>query len=402
MADLKTFKIVQVEMFGRGGMAHYTFCLTSALKAKGAAVKLLTANQYELEKEADFKVIGIFKLRGHSNSLPRIIGQLTKAFAMVNGNRLLRKCIKTERPDILHFQGSLPLADWLFSRFSWRYAKRRGVRVIYTAHNILPHEQKFAVHRFIYRFIYKKADALIVHSASNIRMLTQIAPKHRPVYVVPHGDYNFLNQKNVISRDEARGKLGLSLSDKVVLFFGTIRPYKGLDVLIRACALIRDRTPDFKLLIAGNPLEDFTKYEKLIEKAKISDRVIKVLEYVPNEQISLYLNAANTLVLPYKEIYQSGIIHLAFAFGLPTICSKTGGLPDLVKDGKNGLLFEPGNAEALAELLIRVLSDQTLAHNLGAASKDSVAKFSWPSIAGKTLEVYGVLDKREVETRISS
>ena len=398
MTDLKTFKIVQVEPFGRGGMAHYTFCLTSALKAKGVTVKLLTANQYELEKDADFEAMGIFKLRGNSNSLPKIIGLLTKTFAMVNGVRLLRKLIKAERPDVLHFQGSLPLADWLFSRFSWRYAKKRGVRVIYTAHNILPHEQKIAIHKFIYKFIYKKADALIVHSASNIKMLTQIAPRHRPVHVVPHGALSFLNQKNVIGTEEARDKLGMSPNDKVVLFFGTIRPYKGLDVLINACALIRDRTPDLKLLIAGHPLEDFTKYEKLIEKGKIGDRVIKVLEYVPNEQISIYLNASDTMVLPYKQIYQSGIIHLAFGFGLPTICSNTGGLPDVVEDGKNGFLFEPGDVKALAELLIKVLNDQALAQRLGAASKNSTAKFSWPSIADKTLEIYGVLDKRKVET----
>lgn len=383
-------KVFQIESLGRGGMAHYTFYLASALQSGGASVTLITTNDYELNQDADFEVRELFRSRGRLDSrrLPRIASRLLKAAAIVKGTRALAKEIRRERPDIVHFQGSLPLADWLFSRFVFRTASRRGARVVYTAHNVLPHEAK-PIHRIIYRFIYRRADAIIVHAEENAGRLRALEPRHAALFVVAQGDHTFFSRETDCSREEARRSLNISPRDKIVLFFGAIRPYKGLDTLIEACGLIRERVPDLKVLIVGNLLEDFGKYEQQINTCGLKERVLKMLQYVPNSQVHLYFRAADVVSLPYKETYQSAVIQVAFAFGVPAVCSDVGGLGELIKEGDCGLLHEPDDANGLADRLVQVLSDDSLAENLGRRGKAFAQQhFSWEEIAGRTLNIY--------------
>ena len=181
---------------------------------------------------------------------------------------------------------------------------------------------------------------------------------------------------------------GVGLEDKVVLFFGTIRPHKGLDNLINACGLIRDHSVPFKLLVVGNPVGDFSKYDRLIEQNKLDDKVIKMLGHIPNNKIADYFNIADMLVLPYKRTYQSGVVQLGFTFGLPIICSKIGGLTDLIVDQENGLLYEAEDEETLSRLIAKLLKDKSLAHLLAENSLKEARRHSWPEAASRTLEIY--------------
>lgn len=384
----ETLRIFQVEPLGRGGIAHYSYCLNCALLKAGATPTLITANDYELRTEAAFEVLELFRLR--KTLINRLglkkVGKLFKGLSLVSGLFPIRKKIKTDMPDVIHFQGSLPFADWLFSRFIFKYGQKRGIKILYTAHNVLPHEQK-PIHNKIYSYIYKQADAIIVHSKENGEDLAQFEPEHKPAHVVPHGDYTFLNKEGTVKREQAREKFGIEPQEKVILFFGAIRPYKGLDNLINACGSISDDAA-FKILIVGNPLEDFAKYDRLIEKNGLADKVIKVLEYVPTNQISEFFVASDMLVLPYKETYQSGVIQLGLAFGLPLICSDTGSLPDSLADGKNCLLFEPNDERRLASLLLSALTDDELLKLLSANSKKLSTNKTWPAIAAETLRIY--------------
>lgn len=390
--DHNLVKVLQIEPLGRGGLAHYTFCLASALQAKGLSVTVVTSNDYEFKETAAFSVQELFKLRGKLDSpaIPKILAQPLKALAVFKGALTLSREIRRSRPGIVHFQGgALPLADWLFSRIVFNTAKKSGAKVFFTAHNILPHEARFR-HKFIYATIYRRVDALIVHAENNRQTLERFEPRHAAVHVIPHGDYQFFRDAMTPTRATARKKLALEATDKIVLFFGAIKPYKGLDTLIRACGSVRDQIGEFKLLIVGRPLEDFQTYESLLAENQITDRAIKILEYVPNEEVALYFQASDVLALPYKETYQSGVIQIGMAFGLPIVASDTGGLSEIITEGRCGLLFEPDDDRMLAKLLIRLLSDISMAQEMGERGKDLAAsRFSWPAIAGLTLEAYG-------------
>ncbi len=386
--------IFLVEPLGRGGIAHYTYCLADALSAAGADVTVITADQYEFGRPAGFKVREAFKIRGDGLGprRPSHIRQLQKARSFYSGVRRLRRQVEKERPGIVHFQGSLPYADWLFSRQLFASIKKSGGRVVYTAHNILPHERR-KLHTLIYRHIYLQADSLIVHAQDNLESLGAIEPGHRPATVIPHGDYAFFSDGAGADKKQARERLEIHEDVKTILFFGAIRSYKGLDTLIEACGLIRGEVDKLRLVIAGNPLESFKKYEELIKNAGLSDQVHLRLEYIPNDEVGDYFLAADVVALPYKETYESGVIQIATAFGLPVVCTNTGGLTQYVEEARCGYLVEPGDHRALAKRLREVLSDRSLAEELGANGREfSRSHRSWDSIARQTLAVYGVID----------
>ena len=383
--------IFLVEALGRGGIAHYTYCLADALLAAGANVTVITADQYELGRQTGFKVRETFQIRGDDpgSPWPTYLRQLQKARSFYFGVRRLKRQVEEERPDIVHFQGGLPYADWLFARLLFASIKEGGGRVVYTAHNILPHERR-GFHTHIYRHIYLGADSLIVHARDNLKALAAIEPRHRPATIVPHGNYAFFTAGARTSKKQAREWLGIGENAKAVLFFGAIRPYKGLGTLIEACGLIRAEFSELRLAIVGKPRENFNKYKELINKMGLDDQVHLRLEYVSNDEVGDYFLAADVVALPYKETYESGVVQIATAFGRPVVCTNTGGLTQYIKEAGCGYLVEPEDPRALAKRLREILVDRSLAEELGASGREfSRSHRSWDTIARKTLAVYG-------------
>ncbi len=380
-----------MESLGRGGIAHYTYCLVDALTAAGANVTLITADQYELGQQADFEVQETFRIRGDDLGppWPTHLRQLQKARSFYSGVRRLQQQIEEEEPDIVHFQGGLAYADWLFSRLLFAPIQKSGGRVVYTAHNILPHERR-RIHGPIFRHIYLRADSLIVHARENLKSLTSIEPRHREATVIPHGNYAFLADGSGISKKRARERLGIGENAGTVLFFGAIRPYKGLGTLIEACGLIRSELTELRLMIVGKPRENFKKYEDLISKAGLDNQVHLCLKYISNDEVGDYFRAADVVALPYKETYESGVTQVAAAFGLPVVCTGTGGLTQYVEEARCGYLVEPEDHRAMANRLREILNDRSLAEELGANGLQfSRSNRSWDKIARQTLALYG-------------
>lgn len=381
-------RVALVEPHGRGGIAHYTYLLGAALAEAGAEVSLFTSDDYEFRDTPRFTIHEIFEHRGGSEA--RFPGRyVRKGTALFRGAGRLRAEIRASAPDVVHFQGGLPAADWLLARTVWPAASAAGAQIVFTAHNILPHESK-PRHRPLYKSIYERADAVIVHGEPDACALRALAPDHRAVHVIPHGEYTLFDKLSELGRDEARQQLDLGPGDKTILFFGVIRPYKGLDTLIEAAATARERIPNLKLLIVGNPLESFAPYDELLEANGLTAATRKVLGYVPNEEVGLYFKAADIVALPYRQTYQSGVVHAAMAFGLPVAASRTGGLTELIETTGCGRLFEPGDAAALAAGLAELLDDNDLAAELGSAGRRAAeSTFSWTGIARTTLDAYG-------------
>ncbi|MBU1880721.1 glycosyltransferase [bacterium] len=225
-----------------------------------------------------------------------------------------------------------------------------GVKTLYIVDNVKPHEKRLG-DRFFTRWAFRWVDGFVVQSEVVKKDLEDWFPasRHRIVSYVPHPVYDCYGDIE-LSRESARDQLTVDKQATVLLFFGLVREYKGLDTLLKAMpAILQNMGNGVQLLVAGEFYESEAKYRELIQRLDIEANVRLVNQYVPNEEVGRYFKAADLLVLPYKSATQSGVIQVAKHFKLPVLSTKVGGLPEVILDGQNGLLVEPNDPQALAE-----------------------------------------------------
>jgi glycosyltransferase involved in cell wall biosynthesis len=285
---------------------------------------------------------------------------------------------------LLHAQWwSLPL--WPIYVFVCLGFKARKKPIVFTVHNVRPHEDS-RVYRSLCRMLFKLGNHFIVHSAENKDTLREIykIPDTR-VTQIAHGPLDFPSA--VFSREGARQELGFSNEHRVVLLFGAIRPYKGVDVALRAFADLREKMPEVRLLIAGKPWENWESYEALIRKLGIGSLVSTDLRYIPAGEVARFFLASDLVILPYRRFdAQSGVGAAALAFQKPLIVTDVGGLPDLVED--RGCIVPSGDWKALAEKMEQCLHDPERLSKMARQSVRLCKASSWAEVARKTLSVY--------------
>lgn len=222
-------------------------------------------------------------------------------------------------------------------------ARLRGKRIILTVHNVNPHERAWWK-RALNSSVLRLADEYIVHSQDNrVRFLKKTGTK-KPVHVILHPLIEI--EKTPIPRDEMRKRYGYSPENRVLMFFGNIRPYKGLDILIEGFSRLDD--PEARLIIAGKPWKDFSPYRKLINQRGIESRVQMFLEFVTDAQTAELFEIADLVVFPYRDFdASSGAASLALQFGKAMVVTDVGGLPDLV--GDPAVVAMPGDSRDLLE-----------------------------------------------------
>ncbi len=274
---------------------------------------------------------------------------------------------------------SFPLAPIYYTLLS--LSRMRGKRVIMTVHNVRPHERQ-GMKTFFNRSVFGLADEFIVHTNSNRETLSRFVGG-RPIHVIPHGIITI--KRKGLSREEARRILGWALQERILLCFGHIRPYKGVDVAIKALAHIPDC--NVRLVIAGRPWEDWTRYQKLIHDLRLENRIHLLLDYIPSEQVEAVFAASDLVLLPYKSFdAQSGVGALVLSFQIPLVVAETGGLPDYVKDPK--CCFPPGNDLELAQRIEEILNSPRLYTKLSREVGQMRNELSWDRIARKTAALY--------------
>ena len=292
----------------------------------------------------------------------------------------------------LTLRGSVLHAQW------WSYvlapvylavmglARLRGRRVILTLHNVLPHEAA-PWRRWLFLSVFRLAHRFIVHSERNAQVLIEQYPRAAGrVTVVPMGIHTVTSEQN-LSRQQARERLELPAESPVILAFGNIRPYKGLDVLLRALRGVVDAGQETTLLIAGQPWDSFERYQRLIDELGLAAHVRLRLEYLPESEIETCFAAADLAVFPYTHFdAQSAAATLALSSGVPLVVSDVGGLPELVDDAR--AVVPANDPEALAQTLRTVLADEALLAKLAADAKRRAAELDWGVIAQRTVEVY--------------
>lgn len=254
-----------------------------------------------------------------------------------------------------------------------RFLNKRQTKVICIADNVIPHEKRPGDYIFT-RYFVKSCDGFVTMSNSVYKDLNKIAPD-KPAKLTVHPLYDQFGPP--LSKEIAREKLGLNAHDKIILFFGFIRPYKGLDLLLAAMQDPRLQLMDIKLLIAGEFYENESRYHQLIQTYQLTDRVILHTNFIPDHEVGIYLSAADVVVQPYKTATQSGVTPLAYHYEKPMIVTNVGGLPEMVPHEKAGLVCVPKAIEIANSIELFYKKDPSY---FTAGIKEEKKKYEWSTM----------------------
>ncbi|HET6254641.1 MAG TPA: glycosyltransferase [Puia sp.] len=296
--------------------------------------------------------------------------------------------LRKKRPDIVVVRYWLPLMGPALGTILRRVRKNRHTRIIAITDNVIPHEKRPGDRAFT-RYFLESCDGFITMSEKVMADLRRFQPT-RPARQVVHPLYD--NFGDPIPRDQARALLrekGVAVgdNDKVLLFFGFIRKYKGLDIALRAIADQRVRDLGVKLLVAGEFYEDAAPYHELIAQLDIGSSLLLRTDFIPDSEVRQYLCAADAVIQPYRAATQSGVTPLAYHFEKPMIVSNVGGLAALVPHEQVGLVAEPDPA-AMAEAILRffVLGDSFFI----PALRQEKNKYSWSRLVANIFELCNI------------
>lgn len=228
--------------------------------------------------------------------------------------------------------------------------KSKGIKVIGIMHNVIAHEKRVG-DESLTKYFFNKCDGFILLNKSSEKDLLRLKPDAK--YIIhSHPLYDHYGAK--ILQSEARHKLGIPDDKKVILFFGFIRDYKGLDLLIES---LKDLNDDYLLLIAGEVYGNFKKFDELIDKSGVRNKINLQVRYIPETEIPVFFSASDVCVLPYRTATQSGIVGIAYHFDLPVIVTNVGGLAEMVEENKTGLIINNPNSLLISKALQKYFSE---------------------------------------------
>ena len=351
MAEKKWVLIGPVYPY-KGGISHYTGLMYKALSKAHEVVMISYKLQYPkflFKKEQKDYGNDTFKVEG--------TGFLINTADPFN--------IYKTAGDIIKMDPEKVIIQWWHPYFAPCYRiltgrlKRAGIEVIYICHNVFPHE-RFPLDKKLTRMALKKGDKYILHASGEVASLLSIKPD-ADYRVQVHPTYSAFNFNN-LDKKEARKMLGISEDERVMLFFGFVREYKGLKHLIHAAGILNNGRYHKDghmpvLYIVGDFDGNKDEYLKLIEANGIGDNVKIIDGYVPDREVEKYFAMTDLVVLPYESATQSGIVQIAYGFEKPVIVTRVGGLPEVVEDGITGDIVEPFDDEALAEAIYKYFNE---------------------------------------------
>lgn len=260
--------------------------------------------------------------------------------------------ITNQNPDVIIFRYWMPFFAPCFGSIARLVKRKINAQVIFICDNIIPHEKRPG-DVALTKYAFHSVDAFVVLSKTVEEDLHRFLPKARYV-LSPLPLFNVFGELQ--PKKEAQMKLGIS-NDRVMLFFGYVRAYKGLGVLLDAMPFILKKMSGM-LLIAGEFYEDEEKYRKKIRELGLEKHIQLHSDYIPNEEISIYFSAADVVVLPYVSATQSAIVPVAYHFNKPVIVTNVGGLAEVVTNGRTGFIVPPQNPEAFADAVVKFYQEK--------------------------------------------
>ncbi len=324
--------------------------------------------------------------RGNARGLFRqYVKTIEHVFNMFHFVRLVKK----HNPDIIHFQWSqLPFIDQRFLK-----KLKKTAPLVYTIHNSTPlHGEKhsFSFLQKVDSHFLDYFDSYIAHTKYSKDVTSKrFSVSQKKISIIPHGLLNY-NSPKKSSFVSVHKKYGLSGKEKIILLFGGISPYKGLDILIKGFAKIpkslRDET---RLLIVGRANMDMKNIYKLVDSLKIGEQIIWDLRFIKENEVPEIFNGCSLVALPYRHVDQSGVLMTMISYGMPIVASKIGGFEELLKDGKHGYLFDLEDTNSLAKSLEKILGNEKLTKQMGKSVQSLADQWSsWDKISRYTIEAY--------------
>ena len=281
------------------------------------------------------------------------------------------------------------LIDTLIAKYVFR------IKIIWTIHNLYSHESfSHYLEKLTRKLFSKQVDRIIVHcNEARKQILNEYKPNPNKITVIPIGNYNNI-YKNNISKEKARKNLKLDQNCFIFLCFGPIRPYKGVDYLISSFKSL-NQDENIKLVIAGKPLNDQIK-NKILKISTENKNIIFKPNFIPNDEIQDYMNAADIVVFPYRKILTSAGILLAMSFSKAIIAPKLGCLIDMLDD-KGAFLYDPNQKRGLFLVLNQALKNRKILIKMGESNLTLSKKFDWGRIAKKTKDVYNLFEEFKIK-----
>lgn len=387
---------IAVALLTGGGDRHYVFGLATALMSKGVALDLIGSDDLDDPEFRGKPEVNFLNLRGNQRpdvSFPR------KVFRVLVYYVKLVRYAATAGPAIFHI-----LWNNKFQNFDrtllMLYYRLLGKKIVLTVHNVNAGRRDSndtRLNRLTLRLQYRLANHLFVHTEKmRHEVIEEFGVPETQVTVIPYGINNAVPDTHLAPSD-AKLRLGIRDGERVILFFGNIAPYKGLEYLVAAFQHVLAQRHVYRLIIAGTP-KNCEMYWRTIRQAigelAPSGRVLLRAEFIPDEETELYFKAADVLVLPYTHIYQSGVLFLGYSLGVPVIASDVGSLREDIIEGKTGYVFKPEDPVDLARSIEHYFASDLYANlnNRRQEIRDyATERHSWDVVSEVTQDVYGRL-----------
>jgi D-inositol-3-phosphate glycosyltransferase len=390
--------IARVALLTGGGDKPYALGLAAALTSEGILLDFIGSDDLSVPELLSNRRVNFLNLRGDQR---REASPLAKTWRVLRYYVRLIGYAAKARPKLFHILWNNKFQ--LFDRtVLMLYYRLLGKKIVFTAHNVNAGRRDLNdswLNRLSLKIQYEWCDHIFVHTH---RMKSELVADFRiseeKVSVIPFGINNTVPNTS-LSCAEAKRQLGVEGSDKTLLFFGNIAPYKGLEYLVAAFAELLKKNGTFRLLIVGSP-KGSTTYWNQIQQAilgsGVENRAIAKIEYVPDEATELYFKAADVSILPYAHVFQSGVLFLGYSFGLPAIAADVGNLKEEIIEGETGFVFKSRDSSDLARKIEKYFKSE-LFSNLRTRRLQIMEyaneRYSWSKVAAITTTAYSRLLK---------
>jgi glycosyltransferase involved in cell wall biosynthesis len=379
----------------RGGISHYTTLLVRHLRTAGHWTRLYSfTRQYPrwLFPGKTDKDTSAAPLKVDCDYVLDPVNPLTWW-------RLYRK-VRADAPDLLVLQWWVPYWTPCLTAISRWIKRNTNIPIVFICHNVIPHEGGGVLDRRLVMTVLRQGDALIVHSELDRRWLHVLLPQAevRKAMIPTYAELAVQHPPGAsaarMSPADLGRELGLPADRPILLFFGFVRPYKGLEYLIQALPLVLEKI-DAHLLVVGEFWSSPEFYQRYAREFGVEQAITFVNRYVPNEELVPYFDLADVVVLPYVSATQSAVVQLAFGFGKPVITTRVGGLHEVVQDGVNGLVVPPQDELALANAIVRYFAEDLqdrFTQKVCEGHRENA--FSWSSLVREIEQLSADLGRR--------